>query len=151
MTLKAVLFGSIGTLVETSEHQRQAFNRAFENARLDWHWNQATYEQLLSINGGRRRLRHYADEINTPMDDAQITAIHADKSRIYQQMLRTDGLSLRPGVRDLMNSARREGILVGLVSATSLANISAIDAALGDNSPLCRLRHHHPQWHGRAP
>ena len=36
---KAILFGSIGTLVETSELQRTAFNQAFSEAGLDWTWN----------------------------------------------------------------------------------------------------------------
>ena len=30
MTIKAVLFGSIGTIVETSNIQRQSFNKAFK-------------------------------------------------------------------------------------------------------------------------
>ena len=29
MTIKAIIFGSIGTLVETSELQREAFNETF--------------------------------------------------------------------------------------------------------------------------
>tara|TARA_B110000503_G_scaffold47893_1_gene77939 strand:+ start:1294 stop:1407 length:114 start_codon:yes stop_codon:yes gene_type:complete len=36
MTVKAVFFGSIGTLVETSDLQRRAFNQAFAEAGLDW-------------------------------------------------------------------------------------------------------------------
>jgi beta-phosphoglucomutase-like phosphatase (HAD superfamily) len=34
MTVKAIMFGSIGTLVETSNLQRHAFNRAFKDAGL---------------------------------------------------------------------------------------------------------------------
>ena len=33
--LQAIIFGGIGTLVETSELQREAFNRAFEEARIN--------------------------------------------------------------------------------------------------------------------
>ncbi|MFT7179418.1 MAG: phosphoglycolate phosphatase-like HAD superfamily hydrolase, partial [Oceanospirillaceae bacterium] len=40
MTTKAILFGSIGTLVETSELQRRAFNQAFSEAGLDWNWSE---------------------------------------------------------------------------------------------------------------
>ena len=35
---KAILFGSIGTIVETSELQRKSFNQAFSEAGLDWNW-----------------------------------------------------------------------------------------------------------------
>ncbi|MEC7496587.1 MAG: haloacid dehalogenase, partial [Pseudomonadota bacterium] len=36
--MRALIFGSIGVLVETSELQRQAYNAAFAAHRLDWHW-----------------------------------------------------------------------------------------------------------------
>ena len=36
MTFKAVLFGSIGTLAETSDLQRNAFNEAFKISGLNW-------------------------------------------------------------------------------------------------------------------
>ena len=37
--MKAILFGSIGTLIETSDLQREAFNQAFKEAGLDWYWD----------------------------------------------------------------------------------------------------------------
>ena len=135
MTLKTILFGSIGALVETSEQQREAFNSAFRNAGLDWHWDRETYKKLLSINGGQKRLRAVAEETGTELSDEQIEAIHADKSDIYQQRLREYGVTLRPGVQELIHIAKAEGITLGFVSATSIANIEAIGQALGDNSP----------------
>ena len=47
MNYKAILFGSIGTLIETSELQRNAFNQAFSENGLDWDWNPAQYQDLL--------------------------------------------------------------------------------------------------------
>ena len=47
--MKALFFGSIGTIVETSEIQRQSFNLAFKEAGLNWYWNIATYCDLASI------------------------------------------------------------------------------------------------------
>ena len=40
MRLKAVLFGSIGTLAETSDIQRNSFNEAFKISGLDWVWDE---------------------------------------------------------------------------------------------------------------
>ena len=37
--MKALLFGSIGTLIETSNIQRESFNQAFKEIGLDWHWD----------------------------------------------------------------------------------------------------------------
>ena len=43
MSYKAVLFGSIGTLAETSDLQRDAFNEAFKISGLDWFWDCLLY------------------------------------------------------------------------------------------------------------
>ncbi len=53
--MSAVLFGSIGTLAETSEIQRGAFNQAFRANGLDWHWERDEYVALLERSGGRDR------------------------------------------------------------------------------------------------
>ena len=45
--MKAILFGSIGTLIETSDLQREAFNEAFKEAGLDWYWDHEDYTKLL--------------------------------------------------------------------------------------------------------
>ena len=50
--MKAVLFGSIGTLIETSDIQRKSFNLAFKKAGLDWYWGRETYCILLKKSGG---------------------------------------------------------------------------------------------------
>nr|WP_272945758.1 HAD family hydrolase [Pseudooceanicola atlanticus] len=51
--MKALIFDVDGTLAETEEAHRAAFNRAFAAQGLDWHWNQATYGRLLAVTGGR--------------------------------------------------------------------------------------------------
>ena len=42
----AIIFDVDGTLAETEETHRKAFNRAFEQAGLAWRWDQALYERL---------------------------------------------------------------------------------------------------------
>ena len=56
MRLKAVLFGSIGTLAETSDIQRNSFNEAFKISGLDWVWDENEYRSLLSKSGGTSRV-----------------------------------------------------------------------------------------------
>ena len=53
MESKAVLFGGIGTLLESSELQREAFNRAFAEADLDWQWQRDDYRAMLTTPGGK--------------------------------------------------------------------------------------------------
>ena len=57
---KALLFGSIGSIVETSEIQRRSFNEAFKQYGLDWNWNKHEYLSLLNKSGGKDRISRYA-------------------------------------------------------------------------------------------
>ena len=47
--MKAIIFGSIGTLVETSDIQRQSFNHAFKEIGLDWYWDKNNYKNLYTL------------------------------------------------------------------------------------------------------
>ena len=60
MQFKAMLFGSIGTLAETSDIQRNSFNEAFKISGLDWFWDEDKYRNLLSKSGGTGRINDYA-------------------------------------------------------------------------------------------
>ena len=59
---KAILFGSIGTIVETSELQRRSFNQAFSEAGLDWNWTLEEYQTMLTKSGGRNRINDFANQ-----------------------------------------------------------------------------------------
>lgn len=61
MSLKVVALGSIGTLIETSEIQRSAFNNAFMEDGLDWNWTQNDYSKMRGQSGGRQRIADYAN------------------------------------------------------------------------------------------
>ena len=49
MTLKAVIFDVDGTLADTEEAHRQAFNVTFKEFGLAWHWNVELYGELLAV------------------------------------------------------------------------------------------------------
>ena len=132
--LKAVIFGAIGVIAETSDLQRQAFNLAFAEAGLDWNWDSETYRRLLSINGGQTRLRAFRDEDASRSDvtDAVIATLHERKTHHYAAL--TAGGSLRPrrGVTELIKACQDIGIRVALCTSTSVENVDAIKVALGD-------------------
>ena len=65
MTIKAVLFGSIGTIIETSDIQRNCFNQAFQKVGLNWYWSKKIYKSMLKKPGGEKRVRKYSLENNT--------------------------------------------------------------------------------------
>src|SRR5512134_1980259 len=57
--LAALIFDLDGTLADTEETHRQAFNAAFIEFALWWDWSPPLYASLLRISGGKERLRHY--------------------------------------------------------------------------------------------
>ena len=73
--MKALLFGSIGVLAETSELQRQAYNTAFVAHGVDWHWNIATYCRHLATPGGQNRLRQLGGDALSSME-IRLSLIH---------------------------------------------------------------------------
>ncbi len=132
--LKAVIFGAIGVIAETSDLQRQAFNTAFREQRLDWDWNPETYRRLLSINGGQARLRAFRDEEppRSNVTDAMIATLHERKTHHYATLISDGTLMPRRGVAELIKTCQHAGIRVALCTSTSVDNVDAIKAALGN-------------------
>ncbi len=132
MALKALLFDVDGTLADTErDGHRVAFNRTFAEAGLDWHWDVPLYGKLLTVAGGRERLRHYVDHyrpdyVKPPDFEAQIERLHAVKTEHYTALLSRGGISLRPGVSRLLSEARAQGIRLALATTTTEANVSAL-------------------------
>ncbi len=125
--MPAILFGSIGSLADTSELQRQAFNEAFDTHGLDWDWDQETYAELLQSSGGRDRIADFAEDRNETVDAA---AVHQTKSEIFQNLMADVELEPRPGVTDVIERAAVEGIPVAFVTTTSAENVTALLDAL---------------------
>ncbi|WP_224826435.1 HAD-IA family hydrolase [Cognatishimia sp. MH4019] len=121
--MKALLFGSIGTLIETSELQRHAFNMAFAAHGLEWHWDRDAYRKMLKDAGGADRVMRYADARGEQVDAGRI---HQAKSRIFQTALIHGRLPLRPGVPEALRHARESGVMLGFITTTSRANVDAV-------------------------
>lgn len=128
MTTNALLLGSIGVLVETSDMQRRAFNAAFADAGLGWEWDQETYAKLLKKSGGEDRIARYATQRHQTVDPE---ALHRAKVDQYARMMADNGLTLRPGVRELMDEAANRAIPIGWVTDTGTAQLDAIFDNLG--------------------
>ena len=61
MKTAALIFDVDGTLAETEEPHRHAFNATFAAAGLDWHWDPTLYGELLKVTGGKERIRAFID------------------------------------------------------------------------------------------
>lgn len=148
--LKALIFDVDGTLAETEEVHRQAFNGAFKAFGLPWAWDQGLYRQLLAVSGGRERIRHFIDTCGPEEAEkaiAKLPEIHARKTALYSKMIDDRRARLRPGVERLIEEASSRGLKIALVTTSSVANAEALvianlevsgldlfDAIVGGNS-----------------
>ena len=122
MTLKAVIFGSIGSFSETSRIQLESFNEALSQNGLKQQWDEKEYIEFLKIQGGLNRLKKVFPESSPQV----LEKIHSDKTRLFQQKL-TEGESfLRTGFEAFCKMLLQNNILIGLASTTFLDSIDAI-------------------------
>jgi HAD superfamily hydrolase (TIGR01509 family) len=127
--LKALIFDVDGTLAETEEYHRRAFNRTFFEAGLDWHWDEALYRDLLKVTGGKERITHFmAQHAPEVQADAAMLAprLHIRKTAIYLEFMAQEGIPLRAGMADLIKDARAAGLALAIATTTNLPNVEGL-------------------------
>lgn len=132
-SLRALVFDVDGTLADTESFHLQAFNQAFAEAGLDWHWDEALYTQLLDVSGGKERILYYWNRTRGHVVDIDgsalrdtIEQLHLAKTAIYEAMVNEGRVKLRPGVLGLMDEARSHGLQLAIATTTSPVNVSAL-------------------------
>ncbi len=133
MTLSALIFDVDGTLADTEEAHRQAFNLAFAAAGLDWHWDQNLYTRLLSVTGGQARIGFFLEQSQRPaLADPHIAELHKSKTAFYVEAMQAGRVPLRPGVERLLCEARDQGLTLAIATTTTPVNFqSLIESTLG--------------------
>ena len=130
--LQALIFDVDGTLANTEgDGHRVAFNNAFVEAGLDWHWSIDLYGKILAIAGGKERIKFYLNQYQPEFkQDEDITDfiahLHQLKTKYYLQLLEKGAISLRPGVKRLIKEAKKEKIILAIATTTSLSNVIAL-------------------------
>jgi HAD superfamily hydrolase (TIGR01509 family) len=129
-----LIFDVDGTLAETEGIHRRAFNAAFLECGADWYWDRRTYKKLLSVTGGKERLRAYARMQQPPqrLSDPQLLDLHEVKTRHYARLIAEHTCRLRPGVTAFIRLAITRGQTLGIATTTTLSNVeSLLTGALG--------------------
>jgi len=140
MALEALIFDLDGTMADTEEAHRQAFNAAFLEHSLFWDWDRPKYTELLKISGGHDRIAAYVESLQVPGEEkeglrAMVGAIHRTKTRIYNELITEGKVPLRHGVARLLREARAAGKQLAIVATTAAANVTPlITNALGQEA-----------------
>ena len=131
--LKALIFDVDGTLADTESAHLDAFNHAFAEQGLDWHWDVALYTSLLEISGGKERMLHYWNHVHPDMKDIDgsglrdtIDHLHALKTAAYEAAVQGGAVQLRPGVLALIQQAHQQGLRLAIATTTSPVNIAVL-------------------------
>ncbi len=129
--LQALVFDVDGTLSETEEVHRRAFNETFTAHGLPWHWDRARYRELLQVTGGKERIRHFCAAYDPPgLDDRDldqlVPAMHADKTARYEGLIARGGAVLRPGIERLIREAQAASLRLAIATTTSASNVTAL-------------------------
>lgn len=131
--LRALIFDVDGTLADTESAHRAAFNHAFAEAGLDWHWDEPLYTWLLEVSGGKERITRYWGQVHGGVKTIHAGAladtvqrIHDLKTAAYERMVQDGAVQLRPGVLHLIQSACSEGLRLAIATTTSPVNIAAL-------------------------
>lgn len=129
--LEAILFDVDGTLADTEEVHRSAFNEAFKEEDLDWHWSRDLYAALLAVTGGKERILHFIRQHNPAGDlpedlDGFIAGLHAEKTRHYVAQIEAGAVQLRPGVKRLLTEAHDNGVRLAIATTTTLVNVESL-------------------------
>jgi beta-phosphoglucomutase-like phosphatase (HAD superfamily) len=128
---EALIFDVDGTMADTEELHRQAFNGAFARHGYNWNWSRDDYRELLRITGGKERIAHFIRTLalDTRRQDeclTEVVALHRTKTILYAHGASSGSIGLRSGIARLIGDARKRGVRLSLVTTTSPANVEAL-------------------------
>ena len=138
MGIEALIFDVDGTMADTEEAHRVAFNLAFERYRLGWVWEPSEYRELLKITGGKERMASFIDSLALGATERRrlhllVPDIHAEKTRFYSSFVNDGAVPLRVGVQRLFEEALAAGCKLAIASTTTAVNIDKLlQSTLGE-------------------
>ena len=129
MSIRCLIFDFDGTLAETEEAHRKAFNKAFQLNKLGWNWDQHIYKRLLQVAGGKERIEFYNKSFlsnSKQISSKDIEEIHLQKTKFYMQSVSQGFVHLRPGIREFLEKAKYNKKKLAISTSTSRDNVTLL-------------------------
>lgn len=117
-----MIFDVDGTLADSERHGHLvAFNVAFDAFELPYRWDERLYGELLRTTGGERRLDSYLQDQGVDEIERKrlVPALHQRKTAILNDLVDQGQVSLRPGVRRLVDELAEAGVAVAVATTGS--------------------------------
>lgn len=137
MALDLVISDLDGTILETEDYHRRAYNALFAELGLAQRWTKRDYSERLAQVGGEK-FREIFGWLGRPEADFAETraSLYARKTALYTELIVADlaaqRLPLRPGVARLFAELRAERIPLAIASTcVKAAAVEVLRAAMG--------------------
>jgi len=136
--LQGVYWDLDGTIANTElEAHLPAFNKSFEALGIGWYWDKNTYIDLLKINGGKNRIAFYANLKNEIFTQELISKIHLEKQKYYVSLVKDGAVSLKNGVKRLVNELKINDVRQFVVTSSSRIQVTLlVNMLFGDKNPF---------------
>lgn len=135
--MKLLISDLDGTIVETEDYHRLAYNALFRKLGLSQNWSKQDYMDRLQTMGGNK-FREVFSWLELPEEEyeATKTKLYHQKTKLYAELITSDlksgQLGLRPGIRRLFAEVQDAGIPIAIATAcVGWAAEQVIEAGLG--------------------
>ena len=126
-SLEGVYWDLDGTIANTElEAHLPAFNNAFRDLGINWHWDSNKYIELLRINGGKNRIAYYSKSNNDNFSEDLIIKIHEKKQYHYLEIIKENCVEFKTGVFRLINELHRNKVRQFIVTSSSRKQVDLL-------------------------
>lgn len=143
----ALLFDCDGVLADTErDGHRVSFNKVFEERGLGYSWDVDEYGRLCEVGGGKERMTFYMNKNNCwpescanpttedlakglPLDETRLALVkscHARKTELFQELIGSGVVPLRPGILPLVDEAIAAGAPHAVCSTSNEAAVRTL-------------------------
>jgi CBS domain-containing protein/beta-phosphoglucomutase-like phosphatase (HAD superfamily) len=137
MTLQVIIIRADGALAETEDVRWRAFAQAFAESDYEWTCDREAFTLTSKLGSSEARMAHYVRSLLRGRPETHdvmllIRAMHRRASKIFCELLASSRIEPRVGMRDLIVTARAEGLRLALASMlTCRETDKLLDTVLG--------------------